>query len=122
MGTDGQPPREAGWLGTVGEDALPGSGEPVWVSSAWLAALARQLAGDRPREGTLERRQLARLVHADLWGPGRFTPAMRQAVAQGKVRRTGRGRYAPVPGAPGPGDHPLPADRASHGSGTGERP
>jgi hypothetical protein len=52
--------------------------------------------------GTLERRQLARLVHADLWGPGRFTPALWQAVAQGEVRRTGRGRYAPAAGAPGP--------------------
>jgi hypothetical protein len=52
--------------------------------------------------GTLERRQLARLVHADLWGPGRFTPALWQAVAQGEVRRTGCGRYAPAAGAPGP--------------------
>ena len=54
--------------------------------------------------GTLERRQLARLVHADLWGPGRFTPALRQAVAQGKVRRTGRGQYAPAASARDSGD------------------
>jgi MFS family permease len=56
------------------------------------------------REGTFERRQLARLVHADLWGPGRFTPALQQAVAQGKVRRTGRGQYAHAANAQDSGD------------------
>jgi MFS family permease len=72
--------------------------------------------------GTLERRQLARLVHADLWGPGRFSSALREAVAQGKVRRTGRGLYAVVPSAPDPGRHSQPDDRAQHGDGTGQRP
>jgi MFS family permease len=62
--------------------------------------------------GTLERRQLARLVRADLWGPGRFSAALRAAVVQGKVRRTGRGLYALVPGAPGPDDDSPPADHA----------
>jgi MFS family permease len=56
-------------------------------------------------EGSLERRQLARLVHAELWGPGRFTPALRQAVAQGKVHRTGRGLYALATSAQDPGDN-----------------
>jgi MFS family permease len=41
--------------------------------------------------GPLERRRLARLVRADLWGPGRFSSALRAAAVQGKVRRTGRG-------------------------------
>jgi MFS family permease len=74
------------------------------------------LAGESP----MERRQLARLVHADLWGPGRFSPALRQAVTQGKVRRTGRGLYALTPGTPD-GD-PPPAEHASHSDGTRERP
>jgi MFS family permease len=69
--------------------------------------------------GTLERRQLARLVRADLWGPGRFSAALRAAVVQGKVRRTGRGLYTLVPGAPGPDDDSPPADHAQHGDGTG---
>jgi hypothetical protein len=43
----------------------------------------------------------SRLI-ADLWGPGRFSSALRAAAAQGKVRRTGRGLYALVPGAPDP--------------------
>jgi MFS family permease len=72
-------------------------------------------------EGSLERRQLARLVHADLWGPGRFSPALRQAVAQGKVRRSARGLYALASGAGAGGDAP-PAEHLSHGDGTRERP
>ena len=64
-----------------------------------VEAIVAALAG----EGSLERPQLARLVHAGQWGPGRFTPALREAVAQGKVRRTSRGQYALVPPAPGPG-------------------
>jgi hypothetical protein len=60
--------------------------------------------------GPLERRRLARLVRADLWGPGRFSSALRTAVVQGKVRRTGRGLYALVPGTPGPDDDSPPAD------------
>jgi hypothetical protein len=79
--------------------------------------IAAALAG----AGTLERPRLAQQVHADLWGPGRFSPALHEAVVQGKIRRTGRGRYALVPGAPDPGDD-LTADDAQHGAGTGNRP
>ena len=69
--------------------------------------------------GPLETRRLARLVRADLWGPGRFSSALRAAAVQGKVRRTGRGLYALVPAAPGPGDDSPPADHAQHGDRTG---
>jgi Major Facilitator Superfamily len=78
--------------------------------------IAAALAG----AGPVERRRLAQLVHADLWGPGRFSPALRQAVVQGRVRRTGRGLYALVPGPPDPGGD-LPADDARHGDGTGHQ-
>jgi len=54
--------------------------------------------------GTLDRRRLAWLVRADLWGEGLFPSALRAAVVQGKVRRTGKDLYALVPGTPGPGD------------------
>ena len=81
-----------------------------------------EIAAALASAGTLERRQLARLVHADLWGPGRFSSALREAVVQGKVRRTGRGLYALVPGATGPSTDPPPADHAHHGDGTRERP
>jgi hypothetical protein len=49
-----------------------------------------EIAAALASTGTLERRQLARLVHAELWGPGRFSSALREAVVQCKVRRTGR--------------------------------
>ena len=39
-------------------------------------------------------------------------PMGRAAAVQGKVRRTGRGLYALVPGAPGPDDDSPPADPA----------
>jgi hypothetical protein len=72
--------------------------------------------------GSVERSRLARLVHAELWGPGRFSTALREAVAQGKVRRTSRGQYALVPPAPVPDQDPPPADQAQHGDETTERP
>jgi MFS family permease len=68
-----------------------------------------QIAAALADAGAVERRQLAQLVHADLWGPGRFPSALRQAVMQGKVRRTGRGLYALAPSTPG---EDPPPDRA----------
>jgi MFS family permease len=68
--------------------------------------------------GMLERRRLSELVHAGRWGPGRFPAALRAAITQGKVRRTGRGLYALVPSAPGPGDDPSPSGHAPDGNGT----
>jgi hypothetical protein len=43
--------------------------------------------------GGLRRRDLARRVGARRWGPGRLTGALRQAVAEGLVRRTGWRSY-----------------------------
>ena len=45
--------------------------------------------------GTLERRELARLVGARFWGPGRFPAALREAVESGRVRRVDRSRFGP---------------------------
>ena len=66
-----------------------------------VEAIVAVLAGDSP----LERPQLAQLVHAGQWGPGRFAPALRQAVAQGKVHRTSRGLYAITSIAQDPSDN-----------------
>ncbi|MBV8259066.1 MAG: MFS transporter, partial [Actinobacteria bacterium] len=44
--------------------------------------------------------ELSRLVGARRWGPGRFRLALDEAVAVGRIRRLGRGRYGPPePGA-----------------------
>jgi MFS family permease len=45
------------------------------------------------RGGPADRRELARRVRARLWGPGRFSAALHEAVSEGQVRRTGRGPY-----------------------------
>ena len=44
--------------------------------------------------GPLERTDLARRVGARRWGPGRFRGALDEAVAEGRVVRVGRSRYA----------------------------
>ena len=98
---------------------------PAYVAPLIDTARDREVAeilAELGSAGPAGRRQLAGLVHAGLWGPGRFPPALRQAIAQGKVRRTGNGLYALAPGAPGPGDGPPPADRAQHDDPAGDRP
>ena len=47
--------------------------------------------------GAANRRELARRVGARYWGPGRFRSALREAVAEGAVRRLPSGEYAPAP-------------------------
>ena len=48
------------------------------------------------REGPLDARTLRARVGARLWGPGRFGPALRRAVRDGRVRRVGRRTWAAV--------------------------
>jgi MFS family permease len=57
--------------------------------------------------GSANRRELARRVGARYWGPGRFRSALREAVAEGAVRRLRGGEYAPTKGGePEPGGRP----------------
>jgi hypothetical protein len=44
--------------------------------------------------GPTTRKHLAQLVGAKYWGPGSFRRALSRAVADGRVRREGRRRYA----------------------------
>jgi len=46
--------------------------------------------------GAANRRELARRVGARYWGPGRFRGALREAIAEGSVRRLRGGEYAPA--------------------------
>src|SRR5215210_3976729 len=46
--------------------------------------------------GQTERRELARLVGARFWGPGRFPAALREAVLSGRARRVDRNHFAPA--------------------------
>jgi hypothetical protein len=55
-------------------------------------ALERML-GER---GEMGRRELCKALNCRRWGPGRFGAALRRAVEQGRIRRTGLGRYGPM--------------------------
>jgi MFS family permease len=54
-------------------------------------AIARAL----DEHGATGRRDLARLVGARYWGPGRFGAALREAVEEGRARRLSRSTFAP---------------------------
>jgi MFS family permease len=56
-----------------------------------VSVIERTLA-DR---GPVDRRELARLVGARFWGPGRFAGALRAAVEGGRARRVSRSRFGP---------------------------
>jgi MFS family permease len=61
--------------------------------------LAREVAAIEAalgENGPIDRRQLARLVGARFWGPGRFAAALREAVESGRARRLGRTRFGPA--------------------------
>jgi MFS family permease len=50
--------------------------------------------------GPISRDELYRVAGGRRWGPGRFRRALDEAVATGRIRRSGRGRFeAPEPGA-----------------------
>jgi hypothetical protein len=97
------------------QDAEPGAGprrrrlgpgrtssSPGMFVSAPIAAVAlarevsaiEQALADR---GPTERRELARLVGARFWGPGRFSAALHAAIASGRARRVSRTRFGPAP-------------------------
>jgi len=48
--------------------------------------------------GPVERAELARLVGARRWGPGRFAAALREAARRGEVQRVGRSRQRYIAG------------------------
>lgn len=86
-----------------------GLGPSATVARGWAAGSApqrpRELALDSEIEiitsalgdhGPSERRDLARLVGARYWGPGRFGEALDEAVDEGRIRRISRRVYGPV--------------------------
>jgi MFS family permease len=63
---------------------------PGWDLRREVDAIERALAD---RDGPTDRRELARVVGARFWGPGRFGAALREAVESGRAKRAGRNRY-----------------------------
>jgi MFS family permease len=84
-----EPPRRPGRA-----HAFPGMPVSAPVAAVGLerevAAISAALAA---RDAPTDRRELAVLVGARFWGPGRYPAALRAAVAAGVVRRVGRGRF-----------------------------
>jgi MFS family permease len=72
----------------------------MWVSAPTDVALEREVTAIErvlaDREQPTERRELAQLVGARRWGPGRFAAALREAVESGRVRRVSRNRFGPA--------------------------
>jgi hypothetical protein len=69
-----------------------GGAEPTGLAEREADAIVAVLR----REGPLDARTLRARVNARLWGPGRFGPAVRRAVSEGRVRRAGRRTRAAV--------------------------
>jgi MFS family permease len=94
-GDEAEPPRERPRPGRVGSSrGMPVSAPvpPVGFERE-VAAIERALA----ENGTVDRRRLAGLVGARFWGPGRYSGALRAAVASGRARRIGRSRFEAAP-------------------------
>jgi hypothetical protein len=71
----------------------------MWVAAPVAAvgferevrAIERALA---EHGGPVDRRELAALVGARFWGPGRYGAALRAAVVSRRAQRVGRSRFA----------------------------
>jgi MFS family permease len=79
--------------------ARPYTSPGMWVSSPVApVALTREVERIETvlaEHGETDRRELARLVGARRWGPGRFSAALHEAVLSGRARRLRRGRFGP---------------------------
>jgi hypothetical protein len=84
----GYPYYSPGLVGTAGATRRP---SPATLDRE-IDAIADALAA----EGPLRREQLARTVGARRWGPGRFSVALGEAIADGRVVRLARSLYGPA--------------------------
>jgi hypothetical protein len=62
----------------------------------WLNREIEMLQRALAERGEMKRGDLGREVGCRYWGPGRFSRALRAAVARGAIVRTGFGRYGPI--------------------------
>ena len=123
-GTEGSQPRDPEKTGRFSRSPRPvdtpqeattvlsGAQRPVGPSESQAMHSSRQLVGERSAvdsdvegevdalvevlstRGELTRRELSALAGTKAWGPGRFGRALELGVLSGRIRRTGRDRYA----------------------------
>ena len=84
-------------LGPGSISSSPGMqvGQPVARDDAALDHELDAIEHALDEHGATNRRELATLVGARYWGPGRFGAALREAVEDGRARRLSRSTYAP---------------------------
>ena len=68
--------------------------EDEWWREREIGMIERALQ----ERGEMRRRDLGNLIGCKYWGPGRFRRALNHAVKQGRIERTGFGRYGPARG------------------------
>jgi MFS family permease len=99
---------------------LPGPGATLYspgmvgTASRWVPTAEQDLdreiddiARALDERGPTSRHELAELVGARYWGPGRFRAALREAVDEGRIQRLSRATYAPAPAVGGRSDEGL---------------
>jgi hypothetical protein len=81
----------------LGPGRMPTSRVPALTSLSTEPTLDNEIQTIQralDEHGTTERRELARLVGARYWGPSVFSAALREAIAEGRVRRLSRTTFA----------------------------
>jgi hypothetical protein len=67
---------------------------PAELRPEWLDHEIEIISHALQEHGELSRSELGRRIGARYWGPGRFRAALREAIAEGAVRRPSRSTYA----------------------------
>jgi MFS family permease len=83
-------------LGPGSASYSPFVGFPAQQRQEWVDVEVDRIAREVGREGEIDTRTLAASLGASRWGPGRFRAALREAVEEGVIIRTGRNRVAPA--------------------------
>jgi len=91
-------------MGPAGLTVIAYGASRLVASGGVLASQIWTIEKALDEHGATERRDLAQMVGARYWGPGVFREALREAIAEGTVRRTSRSTYEPVQGAARRGD------------------
>ncbi|HEU4803706.1 MAG TPA: MFS transporter [Solirubrobacterales bacterium] len=91
-------------LGPGSASYSPFAGFPTQQRPEWIDLEVDRIAREVGKEGEVDTRTLAARLSASRWGPGRYRAALREAIAEGAIVRTGRNRVAPAGRADDAGD------------------
>ena len=100
-------------LGPGSASYSPFIGFPTQQRPEWIDVEVDRIAREVGKEGEIDTRTLAARVSASRWGPGRYRAALREAIAEGAIVRTGRNRVAPA----GRADDSVAAESGAAGTG-----